>query len=74
MKLKKQDKIDKIIKMLFDKGFYVEEYANGHIKVLEVNFWCTTEKWYDSKKNVKGIGMRTFLEHLKGVEESHGNE
>lgn len=51
--------------ILNEKGIIFRELANGQLKVDTVNFWATTEKWHDSKANVKGQGINSFIKYLK---------
>lgn len=50
---------------LKEMGIFFRELNNGQLQVDGINFWATTEKWYDPKDNEKGIGMNSFLNYLK---------
>ena len=50
---------------LLEEGHYVDTFDNGQIKVAGVDFWCTSEKWYDAKKKKKGVGLKNFKDYLK---------
>lgn len=62
---KKEQKTLNIIQMLLEEGHYVDTFDNGQIKVAGVDFWCTSEKWYDSKRKRKGQGLLNFKNYLK---------
>lgn len=64
----KQQKADFIIKKLEGLNHYVEVKANGHIRVTGVDFWCTTEKWWDSEFGQKGKGLKSFIEYLDSLQ------
>ena len=66
MNKKKEDKVDRIVKMLWERLHYAEIKENGHIRVSGLDFWCTSEKWFDPIKKVKGVGLRKFIEYLEG--------
>lgn len=66
---KKENKTNNIIKILQDRLHYVEQMANGQIKVNGVDFWCTTEKFWDAKAKVKGRGLKNFIEYLEAKKE-----
>ena len=61
----KANKTESIIKILQDRLHYVDIKANGHIRVNDVDFWCTTEKFYDAKADIKGKGLKSFIEYLE---------
>jgi hypothetical protein len=65
MNEKKEQKTLNIIKMLLEEGHYVDVFENGQIKVAGVDFWCTSEKWYDSKRKIKGVGLLKFKKYLE---------
>ena len=65
MNEKKEQKTLNIIKMLLEEGHYVDVFENGQIKVAGVDFWCTSEKWYDSKQKIKGVGLLKFKKYLE---------
>lgn len=65
MNKSKLEKI-KFAKQVFDeRGIIYKELSNGHLKVDNVNFWATTEKWHDPKTGVKGQGINSFIHYLK---------
>jgi hypothetical protein len=56
----------KIFKDIFNnEGIKFIEYPNGQLKVDKVNFWCTTEKWYDEKLRIGNVGINSFLKHIR---------
>lgn len=59
----------KITNILEAKGHYVEQIqlAYGHIRVLGVDFWCKNEKWWDPKRNKKGLGLKSYIEYLEEI-------
>ena len=61
-------KLDKAKKFLDSKGIMYYEFKNGQLQVDQINYWATTEKWYDPIRNVKGVGMNSFIKHLKNNE------
>lgn len=68
MKPNKQKKTEDIIKILQNRNHYVQVYDNGHIKVLDINFWCTSEKWHDPKRKIKGLGLSSFIKYIEDGE------
>lgn len=65
-----QNKIDRInyVKQSLDKhGIVYQERMNGHLVLDGMNFWATTEKWYDPFANIKGKGINSFLSHLNNL-------
>lgn len=68
MNVKNQMKLDKAKKFLDSKGIMYYEFKNGQLQVDQINYWATTEKWYDPIRNVKGVGMNSFIKHLKNNE------
>lgn len=65
MKAKNEMKLDNAKRFLEDKGIMFLELKNGQLQVDRINFWATTDKWYDPIRNIKGIGMNSFIKHLK---------
>ena len=65
MKESTVDKIECVKKHLYTNGIFVNEFANGHLKVDTVNLWATSEKWHDTKTGNKGVGVNSFITHLK---------
>lgn len=57
----KLNKTQQAIEVLKTRFHLVEEKANGHIRVNNCDFWCTTEKYYNPKTNEKGTGLRNFI-------------
>ena len=65
MKIEKLMKLESV-KEIFDKnGIAYVELKNGQLQVDKINFWATTEKWYDPIRNVKGVGLNSFIKHLR---------
>lgn len=52
-------------KNLKNLGVIFRELPNGQLQVDSVNFWATTEKWYDTKRQIRGQGINSFVKHLK---------
>lgn len=67
MNLKNQNKLNHAKKILTDRGIVFIELNNGQLQVDKVNFWATTEKWYDPIRNIKGVGINSFINHLKDI-------
>ena len=65
MKESKVLMIKKAITILEGRYHLVDERANGHLKVNGMDFWATTGKWYDASTGKKGLGLRSFIEHLE---------
>jgi hypothetical protein len=62
---KKQNKVDEARAILDKQGIIYKEMQYGQLQVDKVNFWATTEKWHDPVRKVKGVGINSFLTHLK---------
>lgn len=62
---KKQNKVDETRKFLDDKGIIYKEMQYGQFQVDKANYWATTEKWHDPVRKEKGVGLNSFLTHLK---------
>jgi hypothetical protein len=62
---KTKKKIEKAQDLFNQKGLIYDELSNGQLKVDTVNFWATTEKWYDPKTGTKGQGINSFFVYLK---------
>lgn len=62
---KKQNKVDETRKILDDKGIIYKEMQYGQFQVDKANYWATTEKWHDPVRKEKGVGLNSFLTHLK---------
>lgn len=65
MKTKNDVKVELAKHILEKEGFYYLEFKNGQLQVDKVNYWATTEKWYDVVTNKKGVGINSFIRHLK---------
>lgn len=48
-------------------GFIFKEFPNGQLQVGTVNFWATSEKWYDTATGQKGKGLNSFIAYIEGV-------
>ena len=48
-------------------GYIVKEFPNGQLQVDTVNFWATSEKWYDTARNIKGQGIISYLTYLDSL-------
>lgn len=65
MKESKEQLVIDAKKMLSDRLHLIEEKASGHLRVNGCDFWATTGKWYDPKKQIKGNGLRSFIQHIE---------
>jgi len=54
-------------KVLDEHNIIYFELKNGHLKVDRVNFWATTEKWYDTAIGIGGTGINSFIKYLKTI-------
>ena len=61
----KLDKIEKVKEILTKKGIIFSELKNGQLQVDRINYWATSDKWYDPITNSKGVGINSFLKYLK---------
>lgn len=68
MNEKNNSKLEQVKNYLNNNGIFFTEHANGQLKADKVNLWVTTEKWFDEKTNEKGLGINTFINHLKRKE------
>lgn len=62
---KKLNKIKRIKSIFDNEKIYYTEFANGHLKIDKVNFWCTSEKWYDEENRLSGVGLNSFLKYVR---------
>lgn len=62
---KTKKKIEQAQDLFNQKGLIYDELANGQFKVDTVNYWATTQKWYDPKTGTKGQGINSFFVYLK---------
>jgi hypothetical protein len=62
---KKEVKLQSVKQFLTDNGIFFTEYPNGQLKADSVNLWITSEKWYDEASQEKGVGVNSFIAHLK---------
>lgn len=62
---KTKNKIQLAQDLFKEKGLIYTESANGQFKVDTVNYWSTTQKWYDPKTGSKGQGVNSFFVYLK---------
>lgn len=46
-------KLDKVKDTLDKRDIIYDKYANGQLQVDGVNYWCTSQKWYDPKNGEK---------------------
>lgn len=65
MNIKNEGKLEKIKEFLDKKGLFYIEMANGQLQIDGINFWATTEKFYDPKTGFKGQGINAFMKYLK---------
>lgn len=65
MSEKKKLMIKRAKDILDRKEIYYIEMDNGQLQVDGVNYWCTSEKFYNPKTGVKGVGFNAFIKHLK---------
>lgn len=71
---KKQSILNNTKQIFESKGIVYEEKANGHLKIDYVDYWATTSKWYDPVKEVRGVGLNSFLNHLEKSYEQQKKE
>ena len=65
MNVKNESKLQSVKQFLIGNSIHFIEYANGQLKADRVNLWATTEKWYDEQTGDKGVGVNSFVAHLK---------
>lgn len=68
MEVRKKSKLNKIkeTKNVFTKmGIIFAEHPNGQFQIDKMNFWATTQKWYNTSTSEKGIGINSFITMLK---------
>ena len=58
------DKKGKLIAKLNELGIFYEESKNDCITVDRVSIWMKKEKWYDPIKDIKGIGINSYLKYI----------
>ena len=58
------DKKDKLMAKLDEMNVFYEESKNDCITVDRVSIWMKKEKWYDPIKDVKGIGINSYLKYI----------
>ena len=61
---KNSEKLNKVKGILDQRGIIYDEYANGQLQVDGVNYWCTSQKWYDPKNGDKGVGINSFIKYI----------
>ena len=54
----------KLIEKLNELDMFYMESANDCITVDRVSIWMKKEKWYDPIKQVRGIGINSYLQHI----------
>lgn len=62
---KKQNKVDETRDLFNKKGIIYKEMQYGQFQVDKANYWATTEKWHDPVRKENGVGINSFLTHLK---------
>jgi hypothetical protein len=73
--LEKNEEItNNTIKILESRGYIVRKHNNGHIKIDDVNFWCTTEKIWDESNGYRGKGINNLLKYLKDKERDEARQ
>jgi hypothetical protein len=65
IKKKKENKVKITISIFKKEGLYYTQYPNGQIQIDKINYWATTEKWYDNVTGKSGVGINSFLRQLK---------
>lgn len=65
MSQKSLDKLNFAKKILGKRNVIYRELKNGQLQIDTVNFWATTEKWYDTKSGVRGQGINSLIKYLK---------
>lgn len=61
---KNVSKVDKVKDILDKRDIIYNECANGQLQVDGVNYWCTSQKWYDPKSGEKGVGINSFIKYI----------
>lgn len=65
MNLKNENKLNNVKQYLDKLGLFYLEYPNGQLQIDSVNFWVTTEKFYDTRTGYKGEGINAFIAYIK---------
>lgn len=65
MNQKNLDKLNFAKEILDKRSVIYRELKNGQLQIDTVNFWATTEMWYNTKSGVKGQGINSLLKYLK---------
>lgn len=68
MNQKKNDKLNNAKKIFDYMQINYYEYENGHLNIGGVDYWATSEKWYDNAKSLRGKGLDAFIQHLRNRE------
>lgn len=58
------NKKELLTKKLDELGLFYVESENEQITVDRVSIWLKKEKWYDPIKQVKGIGINSYLKYI----------
>lgn len=64
MKPQNENKLESVKNFLKGNGLFISEFPNGQLQVDKVNLWVTSEKWHDPLKNIKGVGVNSFIEYV----------
>jgi hypothetical protein len=65
MNAKNIKKLEAAKKVMYERNIIFRELPNGQLQVDKVNFWATSEKWFDPNTDTKGVGINSFIKHLK---------
>lgn len=65
MNRKNLEKLNFAKEILDKRNAIYRELKNGQLQIDTVNFWATTEKWYDTKSGLKGQGINSLIKYLK---------
>lgn len=65
MNEKNIEKVNFAKKVLADRNIIYKELKNGQLQIDTVNYWATTEKWYDTATGKKGKGINGLIKYLK---------
>lgn len=63
----KQEMIEIARRRFIDYDFPFIELKNGQFQIEGVNFWATTQKWYDPYTGRKGRGIASFIAYVSAV-------
>lgn len=62
------------INVLIYLGFDVIQFSDYHFRIMNVDFWPTTLKFWDKETEVAGYGLDQLIKHLKIKKKQWGEE